>query len=163
MQSICCSLFRKIAREEWKLPIREGKTAKRYQEPEECRIYKNIKGRPKARAYYPILEWTLEDVAEFIAERNIKCAPVYYDEQGVFHPERRLGCMGCLLMSQKKRKEQINKCEPLNKNKILLEVPTVSGIHLITSPFNSSKFKLLYPNINIHKDCLTFLYYNNEN
>lgn len=81
------------------------KRKKLYHEPEECRIYKNLKGRPKARAYYPILEWTLEDVAEFIAERGIKCAPVYYDEQGVFHPERRLGCMACPLASQSKRIE----------------------------------------------------------
>lgn len=64
---------------------------------------------------------------------------------------------------KEKIKETINACEPLNKNKILLEVPTISGMHLITSPFNSTKFKLSYPNIDIHKDCLTLLYYNNEN
>lgn len=80
--------------------------AKRYHEPEECRIYKKMKGKPKVRAYYPILDWTLEDVAEFIEERGIKCAPVYYDEQGKFHPERRLGCIGCPLASQTKQIEQ---------------------------------------------------------
>lgn len=74
------------------------KRAKRYKEPEVCRSYR--KGE-KARIYLPILEWTDEDVAEFIAERGIKCHPLYYDEQGNFHVERRLGCIGCPLRSDK--------------------------------------------------------------
>lgn len=72
------------------------KRAKRYKEPEVCRSYR--KGE-KARIYLPILEWTDEDVAEFIAERGIKCHPLYYDEQGNFHVERRLGCISCPLRS----------------------------------------------------------------
>lgn len=55
------------------------KRAKRYTEPEECRIY--AKGE-KVRIYFPILEWSNEDVAEFIRQRNIQCAPVYYDRGG---------------------------------------------------------------------------------
>lgn len=72
------------------------KRAKRYKEPEECRIYS--KGE-KVRIYFPILEWNNEDVAEFIRQHNIKCAPVYYDKGGQFHVERRLGCLGCPLRS----------------------------------------------------------------
>lgn len=72
------------------------KRAERYKEPEECRIYPHGE---KARLYYPILEWTKEDVERFIKERGIKCAPVYYDENGQFHVERRLGCIGCPLKS----------------------------------------------------------------
>ena len=78
------------------------KRAKRYKEPEICRAYP--KGQ-KARVYLPILEWTDTDVEEFVKERNIKCAPLYYDEQGDFHVERRLGCIGCPLASKKKRIE----------------------------------------------------------
>ena len=77
--------------------------AKRYHEPSECRIYNKT---DHAEAVYPILEWTNEDVAEFIADRKIKCAPIYYDEQGVFHPERRLGCMGCPLTYVNKRVDE---------------------------------------------------------
>lgn len=103
----CCSTLKEYPiKSRVVMGIRRDESTKRkklYHEPEECRIYKNAKGRPKVRAYYPILEWTLEDVAEFLAERKIKCAPVYYDEQGVFHPERRLGCLACPLMSQTKR------------------------------------------------------------
>lgn len=74
------------------------KRAKRYKEPELCRAYP--KGL-KARIYLPILEWTDEDVAQFIAERGIKCHPLYYDQQGNFHVERRLGCIGCPLQSNR--------------------------------------------------------------
>ena len=73
------------------------KRAKRYHEPEVCRIYD--KKTSCVQIYLPILEWTDDDVAEFIAERGIKCHPLYYDEQGNFHVERRLGCIGCPLRS----------------------------------------------------------------
>ena len=69
-----------------------SKRAERYKEPEMCRLYP--KGE-EVQIYLPILEWTTEDVARFIDEQDIKCAPVYYDEYGQFHPERRLGCIGC--------------------------------------------------------------------
>lgn len=68
--------------------------AKRYKEPEECRVYSK---KEKVRIYFPILEWTDDDVAKFISERGIKSAPIYYDESGKFHVERRLGCIGCPL------------------------------------------------------------------
>lgn len=72
------------------------KRAARYKEPEVCRVYN---AKEKVRQYLPILEWTDEDVERFIKERGIKCAPVYYDDKGAFHVERRLGCIGCPLKS----------------------------------------------------------------
>ena len=80
------------------------KRNERYQEPTECRFYGSKKEH--VEAIYPILEWTDEDVRDFILDRGIRCAPVYYDEQGDFHVERRLGCMCCPLASKKKRIEQ---------------------------------------------------------
>ena len=53
--------------------------AKRYKEPEYCRTY--AKGE-KVRIYLPILEWTDADVAQFINDRAIRCAPIYYDGGG---------------------------------------------------------------------------------
>lgn len=76
------------------------KRANRYKEPTECRIGRD---RERISAIYPILEWTTKDVADFLQDRGIKCAPVYYDENGIFHAERRLGCMCCPLTSKKKR------------------------------------------------------------
>lgn len=70
--------------------------AKRYTEPEQCRVYSK---KEKVRQYFPILEWTDEDVEVFIRERGIKCHPHYYDEGGNFHVERRIGCVGCPLQT----------------------------------------------------------------
>ena len=65
---------------------------KRYNEPESCRLYS---GGFHVRQYFPILYWEDEDVERFVLERDIECHPLYYDENGVFRVERRLGCLGC--------------------------------------------------------------------
>ena len=70
--------------------------AKRYQEPQICRFYGSKKNH--VQVFLPILNWTDEDVAEFIADRQIKCHSLYYDN-GVFNPKHRLGCMGCPMAS----------------------------------------------------------------
>ena len=80
------------------------KRAERYKEPIECRFFGSKKKH--AQVIYPILDWSDENVVEFIKERGIKCHPLYYDEQGNFHVERRLGCVGCPLISKKRRKQQ---------------------------------------------------------
>ena len=74
--------------------------SERYKEPEVCRVYSK---KEKVRQYLPILDWTSEDISEFVSERGIKCHPLYYDEHGNFHPERRLGCMCCPLKSKRLR------------------------------------------------------------
>lgn len=74
--------------------------AERYKEPTACKIFSKQK---RVQQIFPILYWTNEDVRMFIEDRNIKCHSIYYDKNGFFHVERRLGCMGCPLMSQKKR------------------------------------------------------------
>lgn len=92
----CCRQFKEKKyrdRAIWGIRRSESRDrAERYKEPEICRVYG--KGE-KARVYLPILEWTDEDVERFIAERGIRCHPLYYDSEGAFHVERRLGCIGC--------------------------------------------------------------------
>lgn len=75
------------------------KRAENYKEPEMCRVYS---AKEKVKLYLPILEWTDQDVEEFIKERNIKCHPLYY-KGGQFDVTKRLGCVGCPLKSRKKR------------------------------------------------------------
>lgn len=98
MKRFCCEVLKEYkVRDRAIQGIRRSESTKRaklYKEPEMCRIYP--KGE-KVRVYYPILEWTDQDVEQFIKERGIKCAPVYYDKDGSFHVERRLGCIGCPL------------------------------------------------------------------
>ena len=102
-QRFCCSVLK-----EYKVcdraiqGIRRSESrnrAERYKEPEMCRVYS---AKEKVKVYLPILEWTDQDVEEFIKERNIKCHPLYYRE-GQFDVTKRLGCMGCPLASRKKR------------------------------------------------------------
>ena len=83
-----------------------AKRAKLYKEPEQCRVYSKTE---KVRQYLPILNWTKEDVSEFIAERGIRCHPLYYDEDGNFHVERRLGCMACPIAHKCHRIEELKK------------------------------------------------------
>lgn len=73
----------------------------RYTEPTKCLIYGSK--TKHVEAIYPILDWSDQNVTEFIKERGIKCHPIYYDKQGNFHVERRLGCMCCPLAYRKKR------------------------------------------------------------
>lgn len=80
------------------------KRAENYKEPICCRKYSN--GR--IDAIYPILEWSDEDVRDYILENNIQCAPVYY-ENGEFDVTKRLGCMCCPLASRNKRIEEFKK------------------------------------------------------
>lgn len=69
--------------------------SKRYRsdEPVICRFYGSKKNH--VNVILPLLDWTNEDVARFVLEREIQCHPLYYDSEGAFHPERRLGCMAC--------------------------------------------------------------------
>lgn len=94
----CCSILKEYKIHDRAIQgIRRDESAKRaarYKEPEYCRTYSK---NEKVRIYLPILEWTKYDVEQFIKDRGIKCAPIYYDEAGNFHVERRLGCIGCPL------------------------------------------------------------------
>ena len=79
------------------------KRAKRYTEPTECRIYSK---KDHVEAVYPILDWSNDDVREFIIDRKLQLAPVYYDAEGSLHTERRLGCVGCPLVNKRERLAQ---------------------------------------------------------
>jgi len=57
----------------------------------------------------------------------------------------------------KKLEEKINKLEPLG-NKCITVIPSRSGFHLITKPFNLSMFYIQYPDIEVHKNNPTNLY-----
>lgn len=73
------------------------KRAARYSsdDPIICRAY-GAKSRT-VQVILPILDWTEQDVEEFITERNIQCHPLYYNNTGKFIVTRRLGCIGCPL------------------------------------------------------------------
>lgn len=104
----------------------------RYKEPEICRVYDK---QNKVKVYLPILDWTDDDVARFIKERNIQCHPLYYDENGEFHAERRLGCIGCPM------KADNGKADYKTHPKLLKALVKAASAFLETHPDCSSKKK----------------------
>lgn len=78
------------------------KRAKIYKEPVMCRIYSN---KQHVNHILPILEWTDNDVKEFVIGENIECHKLYY-ENGEFNPAHRLGCLCCPLASQSKQRKE---------------------------------------------------------
>lgn len=87
--------------------VRKAESIRRaasYNEPTECRFYGSKKEH--VEAFYPILDWSDQDVVDFITARDIKLHPLYYREDGTIDPKRRLGCMCCPLVFYKKRIEQ---------------------------------------------------------
>lgn len=74
--------------------IESTRRARRYQEPEVCRIYS------KSQVTFqllPLINWLDDDIRDYILSEDIQCHPLYYDDMGHFCVNRRLGCLGCPL------------------------------------------------------------------
>lgn len=55
------------------------KRNERYNEPTQCRYHGAKTEKNHVELIYPILEWTDEDVRDFIIDRKLKLAPIYYN------------------------------------------------------------------------------------
>lgn len=67
------------------LGVRKAESRKRnerYDDPTACRYYGAKKEENHVEHIYPILEWTDEDVRDFIINRKLKLAPIYYNSGG---------------------------------------------------------------------------------
>ena len=82
------------------------KRADRYKEPEVCKVYSKTE---KVRQYLPLLDFTQQDVEDYVNMRGLRLHPHYYDEDGNLHCERRLGCVGCPLGYWKHREKEFLK------------------------------------------------------
>lgn len=154
---ICCSILK-----EYKIldraiqGIRRSESIKRrerYKEPEVCRVYSS---KEKCKVYLPILDWTDADVERFISEREIKCHPLYYDEQGKFHVERRLGCLGCPLKSDRgkadyKKYPQLLKARIKAQDAYLQKQKSGKGLALFGNAYNATFFQLFCDNVEEYK------------
>lgn len=106
----CCSILKEYKIGNYVLlGIRRDESKKRfnlYKEPEKCRAYPH---KVEVHQFYPILYFNKSDLKEYIEHEKIICHALYYDDNNVFHPERRLGCMCCPLASLENRKAQFIK------------------------------------------------------
>ena len=158
-QRFCCKELKEYkVRDVAVMGVRRSESRKRaenYSEPTECRFYGSKKNH--VEAIYPILEWTDKDVATFIDDRKIKCAPIYYDADGTFHVERRLGCMCCPLASKKKRIKQFVEHPGmvsfyLQNHRIFRQThPDVKTCQYFGSEYEHFAFDVFYPDISIKK------------
>lgn len=51
--------------------------------------------------FFPLLYFTDSDIEEIIVSHSLQCHPLYYDHQGKFCVNRRLGCIGCPLQGDR--------------------------------------------------------------
>lgn len=136
--------------------IRRSESIKRrdrYKEPEICRVYSKDS---KARVYLPILDWTDDDVARFVAERNIECHPLYYDENRMFHVERRLGCIGCPLKSDNGKGDYLRyptmlKARIRAHKKFLETHPNSKTLEYFGNSYNATFFQMFCNNLSEYR------------
>ena len=97
----CCSYLKEYAiLPKSILGIRKAESIKRrklYNEYSICRVFS---ANSRVEQFFPILDWSNNDISNFINYYNVSCHPLYYDTFGTFHVERRLGCLGCPLSSK---------------------------------------------------------------
>lgn len=136
--------------------IRRSESIKRrdrYKEPEICRVYSKDS---KVKIYLPILEWTDGDVARFVAERNIECHPLYYDENGIFHVERRLGCIGCPMKSDNGKGDYLRyptmlKARIKAHQKYVETHPNIKALEYFGNSYNATFFQLFCNNLSEYR------------
>lgn len=75
---------------------------KRYTSPSSCRSYS---GNRNVEIIHPMYQFSDLDIYNIITERHIPVHPLYYDEYGKFHVERRLGCIGCPLQGDRGKRD----------------------------------------------------------
>lgn len=51
--------------------------------------------------FFPMLDFTEEDIVTIVNQHSLECHPLYYDFQGKFDVKRRLGCIGCPLQGDR--------------------------------------------------------------
>lgn len=118
------------------------KRSLRYTEPSVCRNYSKTK---YAEIIMPLLNFTNEDIATIVTSENIQCHPLYYDADGQFHVERRLGCLGCPLLSDRGRADY--KRYPILLRQVCKRfLSYLEGHPIPRNPYDYMLYQLFYSN-----------------
>jgi phosphoadenosine phosphosulfate reductase len=98
----CCrELKEKFIAPRLLLGVRAAESVKRqklYTEPTSCFVYNS---KCSTERILPLFNWTDDDIHKFVVEERVFVHPLYYDDNGRFHVERRLGCLGCPLQGDR--------------------------------------------------------------
>lgn len=122
--------------------------------------------RLNKRSYYKTAFKSLENVAGTMANKDFNKLMKSYDRAcGLGHndPEKKwiLDVDGELAQDKEFIAEVCTTVcftPPLGLDKIYTCIPSKSGVHIITKPFNLEQFGKKYPDIEVHKDNPTNLY-----
>ena len=101
-------------------------------------------------------------LAELLITEDYKSVPkIYASVVGEFHSDENKSWLLDIdyidNVNVEEVKEFVNTLQPEGE-KIIAEIPTKNGIHLITKPFRKDVFKQKYPNLDTHSDNPTILY-----
>jgi hypothetical protein len=119
--------------------------------------------RLNKRSYEEVGFKTMVNVANTMSNREYQFLKASYDRAcGLGHNDDEkkwiLDIDGIMNYNEIFRMEEIiEKAEPPHK-KIIVYIPSKSGLHLITKPFDLREFTSHYPEIEVHKDNPTNLY-----
>lgn len=119
--------------------------------------------RLNKRSFESVAFKTLENIANSMRNREYKFIKASYDRAcGLGHNDKEKTWIldidfELTINTLNSIKEYINNIEPVG-NKIIEIIPSKSGSHIITKPFNLQKFKEDYSSIDVHKDNPTNLF-----
>lgn len=109
----------------------------------------------------------MEDLAHCINSNQFELSKIYNSVCGRHHSEKDKTWVVDVDLNNINKEDSINWWLEFEHNlnlifpegnKIIAKIITKNGWHLITRPFNSTKFKEIYPNIEIHKNNPTLMY-----
>lgn len=118
--------------------------------------------RLNKRSYYKTSFKTIENVANNMSNKDFMNISKSYDRAcGLGHNDKNkkwiLDIDGCTEVSPLMLAYIDNDIEP-KESKVYSIIPSKTGFHVITKPFNLEEFSKKYPEVEIHKDNPTNLY-----
>jgi len=109
---------------------------------------------------------TMRKLSELLIDGNYRAAKsAYISAAGEYHSESKKRWIIDIdeedlpLTDQIREKiQELHFATEKTGYKIIAEIPTKSGIHIITNPFNLQEFRKAFPKMDIHKDNPSILY-----
>jgi hypothetical protein len=110
---------------------------------------------------------TMRKLSELLIDGNYRAAKsAYISAAGEYHSEPKKRWIIDIdeddlpLTNQIREKiQELHFATDKTEYQIIAEIPTKSGIHIITNPFNLHEFRKAFPTMDIHKDNPTLLFY----
>jgi hypothetical protein len=139
---------------------------KRYDEIKTlCKVF-NARAsiRLNVRSFEKVAYGMLANTAKLISDRNFSPLRSCYDRSVGLHHDETNNKKWILDLDMDYSEKDIMLMKGVIRNampegdKLICYIPSKSGYHLITKPFDSREFKKLFPEVEIHKDNPTNLY-----